>query len=337
MLGDVTLFRAVVASLAIAAAAVTAAGAREERPIHTAAVNGVELAYVEQGSGEPVIFVHGTGADLRTWGYQMEPFGERFRAIAYSRRYHHPNAVDEKGTYTGLVHASDLEAFIEKVAGGPAHLVGSSYGGAVALLVARDRPDLVRSLVLTEPAVFALLPADSPEAGQVRSLHAAGSLLLRGDTDAAIQTFVDTIIGPGASKLMPASTQAMLHDNSPELRLEAAAPETDPAFSCADARRIHTPTLLLTGSASPAFFVAVSRTLAGCLPSVETVTVPGVAHAVHAQEPQRFNELAIGFISRHAAHTSVTGSRFQGHRVTGSQGRKVTGLQGRKVTGFQGP
>jgi pimeloyl-ACP methyl ester carboxylesterase len=297
-----------VASLALAALAAAAlAGAPDGRLTRTAAVDGAELAYVEEGRGEPVIFVHGTGADLRTWGYQMEPFGRRFRAIAYSRRYHHPNAADANGTYTGLVHASDLEAFIEKVAGEPAHLVGSSYGGAVALLVARDRPDLVRSLVITEPALFALLPSDSPEAGQVRSLHAAGAMLLRGDTDAAIQAFVDTIIGPGASALMPASTRVMLRDNLPELRLEAAAPETDPAFTCADARRIHTPVLLLSGSGSPAFFLAVTRTLAACLPAVETVTVPGVAHAVHAQQPERFNELAIGFISRHT--TTSTASR----------------------------
>jgi pimeloyl-ACP methyl ester carboxylesterase len=51
----------------------------------------------------------------------------------------------------------------------------------------------------------------------------------------------------------------------------------------------------------------VTRTLAACLPAVETVTVTGVAHAVHAQQPERFNELAIGFISRHT--TTSTASR----------------------------
>jgi pimeloyl-ACP methyl ester carboxylesterase len=53
----------------------------------------ISLAYIEQGQGTPVIFVHGGGpTDLRTWGQQIEPFAEHFRVIAYSQRYHYPNA-----------------------------------------------------------------------------------------------------------------------------------------------------------------------------------------------------------------------------------------------------
>ena len=78
--------------------------------VHRVTVQGTELAWVEQGSGTPVVFVHGSGADLRTWGYQMGPVAQAsFRAVAYSRRFHHPNAPPAEGeAYTSALHAADL-------------------------------------------------------------------------------------------------------------------------------------------------------------------------------------------------------------------------------------
>ena len=57
----------------------------------TATVNGVDLAYVEQGQGEPVLFVHGGVGDYRAWDQQMNAFGAGYRAIALSCRGYWPN------------------------------------------------------------------------------------------------------------------------------------------------------------------------------------------------------------------------------------------------------
>lgn len=54
-------------------------------------VNGVELHYVERGSGEPIVFVHGSLADYREWASVIEDLSPSFRTIAYSRRYNYPN------------------------------------------------------------------------------------------------------------------------------------------------------------------------------------------------------------------------------------------------------
>ena len=54
-------------------------------------VNGATLHYVEEGTGTPVVFVHGSFGDYRTWHYQMEPFARHYKTIAYSRRYYYPN------------------------------------------------------------------------------------------------------------------------------------------------------------------------------------------------------------------------------------------------------
>ena len=57
----------------------------------TLEVNGTVLHYITVGAGTPVVFVHGSFGDYRTWHYQMEPFARHYKTIAYSRRYYYPN------------------------------------------------------------------------------------------------------------------------------------------------------------------------------------------------------------------------------------------------------
>jgi pimeloyl-ACP methyl ester carboxylesterase len=295
----------------LGAAVILPALAQGAGAVHRVTVLGTELAWVEQGSGPPVVFVHGSGADLRTWGYQMGPLAEAsFRAIAYSRRFHHPNAPpngDEP--YRAARHADDLVAFIDALHAGPVHIVASSYGGVVALLVARDHPALVRSMVLTEPAMLSLLAPGTAGAAQAAQLETARNLLNRGDPEAALRAFVEAIFGAGAYQFIPPSTREMLADNLPELRREAAAPPGDPPFGCEDAGRVTAPVLLVTGGASPAFFKAIDDRLAECLPSVETVVVPGASHAVHAQQTARFNGLVVSFLGKHREQGDSYGVR----------------------------
>src|SRR6478752_2343596 len=97
-------------------------------PPATVHVNDVDLAYVEQGQGDPVVLVHGSVNDYRSWRSQLEPFSARHRVIAYSRRVHWPNAQPRAGdVFSAEQHAADLAALIELLGFAPAHLVGSSY------------------------------------------------------------------------------------------------------------------------------------------------------------------------------------------------------------------
>jgi pimeloyl-ACP methyl ester carboxylesterase len=134
------------------AAGVTAAGR-----VSQVEVNGTRLEYVDKGEGAPVVLVHGGVGDYRSWRQQVDALSAGFRVIAYSRRYHYPYRWTPAGpTYTRDLHVADLVAMLEALALGPAHLVGHSYGGAVAALAARARPELVRTLALLEPSLFGL-------------------------------------------------------------------------------------------------------------------------------------------------------------------------------------
>src|SRR5919206_1723531 len=129
-----------------------------------AKVNGLDIAYVERGRGQPVVFVHGGTGDWRTWEGQMAAFSAGHRAIALSCRGYWPNRkLDPDDRITLDTFVEDVAAFIRALEAGPVHLVGhSSPGGFGGLLLAARYPDLLRSLVLLEPPAFPLLGVNIP-------------------------------------------------------------------------------------------------------------------------------------------------------------------------------
>src|SRR5262245_3335771 len=142
--------------------------------------NGAFLSYVEQGAGQPVVFVHGALSDLRVWDPLRDELARRaeiasgFRLIAYTQRYYGTRPWSDDGArFSVATHADDLAKLVAALAAGPAHLVGTSYGGLVAATAAVRNPDLVHSLVLYEPALVSLLPQESQDGRAARANRAA--------------------------------------------------------------------------------------------------------------------------------------------------------------------
>ena len=98
-------------------------------------IGGVSTYYDEEGSGEPLVLLHGGLCTNETWAAQMPVFAERFRVVAPERRAH-GHTADVEGPLTYDAMATDTIGFLDKLIGGPAHLVGWSDGGIVGLLVA---------------------------------------------------------------------------------------------------------------------------------------------------------------------------------------------------------
>ena len=132
-------------------------------------INGTKLAYRVMGHGEPMVLIHANISDMRSWVCMQSKLAERFRVIVYSRRYAWPNEpIAEGADDPWSTHADDLAALIEKLAIGPVHALGNSTGAFVALLLARRRPELFRTLILEEPPVLSLfLPDNPPSLGQI--------------------------------------------------------------------------------------------------------------------------------------------------------------------------
>ena len=112
--------------------------------VRTLLVNGAQLACLEQGEGQSVVFVHGGYSDLRTWLPQLAAFGDEYRAVAYSRRYARPNEDIPEGQDDQIgPHVDDLLSLLRSLDLAPAHLVGNSCGAFICLLAALREPSLV--------------------------------------------------------------------------------------------------------------------------------------------------------------------------------------------------
>ena len=280
-----------------------------ERPLHLREVNGTKLAYRLSGdSGAPVVFVHGSLGDYRSWRGQENAFAQAYRVLVYSRRYHRPNpqVADTNQAYSPKVHAEDLAALLLTLDLAPAHVVGSSYGAYIAMALARDHPNLVRSLVLAEPPIVPLLTTS--EAGDAErrafflsSLDPARRAFARGDSVAALRAFYDALNGRGQFDNLPPATRADLLSYSFEMRQELLTNREQyyPTVSCAELSRVTTPVLLVRGAQSPRLFQIINDELARCLQSDTTVIVPAAGHPPHLANAVYYNQAVARFLASH--------------------------------------
>src|ERR1700754_2552215 len=171
--------------------------------MQTLRVNGYDMAYLEVGTGRPLVCVHGTLGDFRTWYPVIGPLSKGHRVIAVSLRHFFPEHWDGSGDdYRMAQHVADMIAFIEHIAPKPIDLMGHSRGGHVAFRVAQQRPELLRKLVLAEPGGeldISLDPAAATAGPAQRAARFAASAakVAAGDIDGALESFFETIEGEG--------------------------------------------------------------------------------------------------------------------------------------------
>jgi non-heme chloroperoxidase len=274
-------------------------------PTKLAPVDGAQLHYFELGSGDPVIFVHGSIGDYRTWGYQFESFAARYRVISYSRRYHYPNAWTGDGRdYSTALHASDLAKMIDSLDYGPAHLIGQSSGGVIAAHCARHYPDRVRTLSVCEPSFMPWLP--ELQGGQreldnfIAKVQKPGAQhMAEGDAEGAVRVFCDGVLGPGSFASLSPEMQSVMLANSPELKVELEVATKYSSFTFEDARQISIPTLLVRGGGTLPLFDIVSDKFAQLVPDIEVASAEASPHAVHFVNPAKFNRIVLDFLARH--------------------------------------
>ncbi len=275
---------------------------------HHVPVNGVELVYLDQGRGTPLILVHGSLGDYRTWRRQMGPLSEHYRVIAYSRRYHYPNTWVGDGTdYSAALHADDLARVIGNLRLGRSHVVASSFGAYTALVLAMRHPDLVRSLILGEPPLMPWLQR-SVEGQRLAAVFLATAweparlAFQRGAFAEGIQVFVDGVNGPGTFDRLPPTGRQMLMDNARAMEAETRAAAHFTPVTCEDVQRITAPVLLLTGELSPQLFHTITDELERCVAHPARAVIEKASHGMHLGNPQAFTQTVLSFLAQQSGH-----------------------------------
>jgi pimeloyl-ACP methyl ester carboxylesterase len=271
-------------------------------------IEGGELEYGVRGSGEPVLLIHGAIlADAFTPLLAQPVLTDRYRLIHYHRRGF-AGSCRHAGPCSLSQQAADARALLDHLGVERAHVVGHSYGGAIALQFVLDAPERVASLALLEPVGIA---APSGEAFVQEVLAPAGERYARGDRTGAVALFMQGIFGPqmrevdralsaGAYDLAAVDADTCFVIEPPALGEWRFGPE--------EAARITHPVLLVLGAESDAvtpMFGEMNAALAAWLPRAEPVTLPGATHALQMVNPAGTAELLVDFFVRNPVEAAV--------------------------------
>jgi len=184
-------------------------------------------------------------------------------------------------------------------AGDRFHLIGHSYGGAIALKAALTYQHRLISLVVYEPVLFSVLMANAPQSDAAREIVAVRDdtmrLVEQGDFHASAERFVDYWTGDGAWAAIPESRRPEIAETIRTVKPEwhALFQEATPLEAFA---QLNIPTLLLTGTRSKASALAVARLLAKVLPRARREEIEGAGHMAPVTHPELINPFIERFL-----------------------------------------
>jgi pimeloyl-ACP methyl ester carboxylesterase len=210
-----------------------------------ARVGDVELEYEVRGSGEPVVLIHGSVIAAEFLPLVREPALSDCTLIRYHRRG--LGGSSRTGPATIQQQAADCAGLLAQLDLQTAHVVGHSYGGSIALQLALDRPSLVHTLTLMEPALFMVPSA----AIFMEQLGPVFEQYQRGETATAIEMFLQGIGRANAREILnravPDGFEQSVRDADTFFQVELPALQ---AWTCTpeDAARVTQPVLYVHGA-----------------------------------------------------------------------------------------
>jgi pimeloyl-ACP methyl ester carboxylesterase len=239
-----------------------------------------------------VILLHSSGANARQWSALSAALAPRYNVVAPDFYSHGEAPMWTPARQMTLAdEAARIDALLARVHG-PVHLVGHSYGGAVALALALQRPHAFRSVTVYEPVLFSLLLHYSPRSRELRTAQQVAERMRRHLThsrfDLAAEGFVDFWSAPGTWASMGAARQQAV-----AVRMPAVVAHFDALFAVGlrvqDLLAAQLPVQLLSGKATRPVARRVVELLHFGLPNVQVHQVDDVGHMGPVVAPQRIN------------------------------------------------
>jgi non-heme chloroperoxidase len=275
--------------------------------LQAAKVNGVELHYIDQGTGVPVVFVHGGLADYREFAPIAEALAQGYRTVTYSRRHSFPNNNPHpKSDHSMLREVEDLAALIETLELGPVHVVGGSYGAYTSLMLALQRPDLARSVIAAEPPLLHWLAGI--EGGREAYDHFHDTVMrpsiaafAASDPLGALAVAVEYFAGPNGMEQIPVEFRDMLLANLDDWRAITTAPHIFPPVTRDEMSAITRPVLLISGGKTAAVHRLIDPELARVIPGAARVVIEEGSHDMCSEQPEACAAVIGSFIAGQAS------------------------------------
>jgi pimeloyl-ACP methyl ester carboxylesterase len=248
-------------------------------------LGAVKTWYDEHGSGDPLVLMHGGLVDARFFEPNLEALAERFHVYTPERRGH-GHTPDVPGPISYQLMADDTIAFLEAVVGEPADLMGHSDGAFVAMLVAMQRAELVKRLVLIS-------------GGYNKSGEAAPDMEWNVDELARF-------LGPAYGEVSPDGEDHFKVVATKVGEMAAAEPNMQVSELADVPQRT-----LVVFSDDDLMTLAHAVEMYEALPNAELAVVPGTSHFMTQEKPQLVNELVLDFLTSDPVQTVAPIRRAQ--------------------------
>jgi pimeloyl-ACP methyl ester carboxylesterase len=262
-------------------------------------VNGVEIAYLDEGKGPVVIVGHCSSASHREWLPLIDELKPDWRVLAPDFIGYGQSASWPATEPFSIDADVQVLLALAKKAKGKLHFVGHSYGAALALEAARSLGDRVKCLVLIEPVSFHLLRQEGrPEWAEVEALgRSVLGAVAKGDDRAAAKAFMTYWLGRLRWWLSPEKFKSAIAATIPKVALEFGIVIEAPT-KLADYAEITAPTLLIAGGGTRAPTRAVVDLLAATLPNARLEILRGAGHMSPFTHPAEINRLVLDFLAQ---------------------------------------
>jgi pimeloyl-ACP methyl ester carboxylesterase len=243
-------------------------------------VNEIDIYYEERGDGTPILCIHGTSSSALVWEGAMSELAEHGRCITYDRRGSFRSQRPEPYETTHVTeHTDDAAALLDALSATPAVVIGRSYGGEIALDLARRCPDKVGALALLEPAILSLNTE-----GKAWLQAILDRVLTIGATDlsSVAEVFLREVAGEGAWTAFPDEIKDMFRGNGPAILAELRGGSLE--LTAQEMRSIDQPALMVSAKDSPEAFRSVGQIVADALPNCDSVLIDG-DHLISPSHP----------------------------------------------------
>lgn len=244
-------------SLGLVSLLLVAPALAQQPRVLTAAVNGIEMAYRDVGTGEPLVLLHGFGSCAEeSWAPFVEAFAPHYRLILPDLRGH-GHSTNPAGTFSHRQPAGDVLALLDALGLDRVRAVGISAGGMTLLHAATREPERFDKLVVV--GVGTLLPDETRGWLRETTLEAMPPEVAAGFRACAAR-------GEAQAVMLAAQFAAL-----------ADAPGPD-AFAPSDLAAVTAPTMLVQGDRDLFFPVEQTLGLFRSLPDARMWVVPGGDH-----------------------------------------------------------
>jgi pimeloyl-ACP methyl ester carboxylesterase len=259
--------------------------------VDTIVAAGHRIAYERQGDGPSVVLLHGYVGNRRTWRRQLEELSDEFTVVAWDAPGFGGSSDPPEG-FRLADFADCLAAFIDALGLGRTHVVGLSFGGALALELYHRHPTVPLTLVLASAYAgwAGSLPAEVVEQRVQQALRLAEQ-----PPDRLVAELVPTLFTESAPREQVDEMAAGMSEFHP-----AGLQITSRAIADADLRdvlpRVRVPTLVLSGAKDVRAPVSVAEELHARIPGSKLVVMEGVGHVSNIEAAERFNAEVRAFL-----------------------------------------